>query len=131
MHNKRSQESDRPADTGAGTAFVDSREQRIKKLLQAQLAPVFLSVEDESANHSGKAGAQSHYRIQIVSDAFASLNRIQRHRAVYAALQGELSSGLHAVSLKALSPAQWDTLNGQEPSQYFPDSPDCTKKERS
>lgn len=71
-----------------------------------------VEVVDESALHAGHAGArpdgETHYRVEVVSAAFAGLPRVARSREVHAALEAEFTSGLHALSLRLLTPA--DTL---------------------
>ena len=72
----------------------------------ASLAPLSIEIEDDSALHAGHAGAGQggHYRLQIVSGAFAGKNTVTRHRLVYAALGDLMRSKIHALSIKALSP---------------------------
>ncbi|MBC7767847.1 MAG: BolA family transcriptional regulator [Phycisphaerales bacterium] len=80
-----------------------SRSGRIEKLLKQQLSPHEFVLEDESARHAGHAGArpggETHYRLRIISDAFAGLSRVARQRLVYDALREEFDTGLHALSL--------------------------------
>jgi BolA protein len=81
---------------------------RLRAKLEAALSPVSLDIEDESAKHAGHAGAreggETHYRIRIVSQSFAGMNRVQRQRAVYAAVAEELAERVHALSLVTLTP---------------------------
>jgi BolA protein len=85
-------------------------QERIHTRLAAALAPTSIDVIDESAQHAGHAGAraggETHYRIDIVSPAFAGKNRVQRHRLVYEALAGELADGVHALALAARAPGE-------------------------
>ncbi len=89
---------------------METREKRIKTLLQRQFEPVELSVVDESHKHIGHAGAQpegeTHYRIEVVGSAFESLSRVQRHRAINEALSTEFAAGLHALSIKVFTPQE-------------------------
>lgn len=77
----------------------------IREKLEAALGPCVLAVEDESEAHRGHAGYRegggTHFRVEIISDRFAGLSRIERHRLVHALLENELKSGIHALSLKA------------------------------
>ncbi|MBX3700839.1 MAG: BolA family transcriptional regulator [Dokdonella sp.] len=71
------------------------------------LAPLELVVEDESHHHVGHAGARDgrgHFRVQIVSAAFAGLAPLARHRVVYAALGELMQTDIHALSIQARSP---------------------------
>lgn len=86
------------------------REQRIDAIrtaLQAALAPTALQVQDESHFHAGHAGAadgRGHFRVDIVSAAFAGLGAIARHRAVYAALGELMTTDIHALAIRARTP---------------------------
>ncbi|MHA7886875.1 BolA family protein [Roseicyclus sp.] len=81
-----------------------TRTQRIETRLREAFAPRVLSVVDESERHRGHAGYQeggeSHFRVAIESEAFQGLGRIERHRAVHAALGRELVAEIHALALK-------------------------------
>lgn len=83
---------------------------RIEAQLRARFAPPTLEVIDESALHAGHAGAraggETHYRVALVSADFAGLNRVKRHRLVYAALAAEIADGVHALSLDARAPGE-------------------------
>ena len=80
----------------------------IEKKLNAALSPGRLAIVDESRRHAGHAGArpegESHFRVEVVSAAFADKSRIERQRMVYAILAEELSSSIHALALKTLTP---------------------------
>ena len=80
----------------------------IRAKLVAALAPVALDVVDESHRHAGHAGAreggESHFRVRVVSEAFAGKPRVQRHRLVNAALAEELAGPVHALALETLAP---------------------------
>lgn len=86
------------------------RDQRIIALLQAAFAPAEVRLQDDSHRHAGHAGAapggQTHYSVLVISPAFAGQSRIARSRAAHAALAAEFSSGLHALSLRLLTPEE-------------------------
>lgn len=87
----------------------DQRVGAIRAALEAALAPVSLEIEDESHRHAGHAGAadgRGHFRVDVVSDAFAGLGPIARHRAVYAALGDLMTTDIHALSIRARTPAE-------------------------
>jgi BolA protein len=84
-----------------------SRQQSIQEKLSAALAPVHLDVENESRMHNVPAGSETHFKVVIVSDAFEGLGLVDRHRRVNAALADELKTGLHALTIRALTPTQW------------------------
>ena len=85
-----------------------SRRERVEARLRAAFAPLELAVEDESAHHAGHAGAgrESHFRVRVVSSAFAGRSRVERHRAVYAVLAEELAGDLHALVIEASAPGE-------------------------
>jgi BolA protein len=73
-----------------------------------------LEVENESHNHNVPKGSETHFKVLIVSDAFEGIGAIDRHRRVHAALADELKKGLHALTLRALTPAQWHAEGGSD-----------------
>jgi len=88
---------------------VTSRVARIEAALSGAFAPAALDVVDDSARHAGHAGARDgrgHFNVDIVSDAFAGLSPIARHRAVYAALGEMMTTDIHALSIRARTPAE-------------------------
>lgn len=70
----------------------------------AQFQPSALEVIDESALHVGHAGArpegETHFRVRISAAAFAPMSRVERHRALHAALGAELIGRIHALALE-------------------------------
>jgi acid stress-induced BolA-like protein IbaG/YrbA len=45
-----------------------------------------------------------HFNARVVADAFRGLSRIEQHRLVYAAFEGELGGAIHALQLKTETP---------------------------
>jgi BolA protein len=84
----------------------------MRKKLSVAFSPVLLEVEDDSARHHGHAGAQpggeTHFNVVIEAPVFKGMSRVQRQRAVYAALSEELAGPVHALSVKALAPGEAD-----------------------
>lgn len=82
----------------------------IDEKLRATFAPVRIAIEDESSKHHGHAGwregGETHFRVEIVSQAFEGKTRVARQRLVYAALKEELDAGLHALAMETLTPAE-------------------------
>jgi BolA family transcriptional regulator, general stress-responsive regulator len=80
----------------------------IEKKLTEGLQPARLAVIDESSRHIGHAGhrqeGESHFRVEIVSPAFAGKSRVDRHRMVNALLAEELAERVHALALTTLTP---------------------------
>lgn len=81
---------------------------RIYRKLHDGLNPIKLEILDESGRHVGHAGAhpegESHFRVEIVSPAFAGKSRVDRQRMVYGLLAEELRERVHALTLVALAP---------------------------
>ena len=85
------------------------RARRIEAALRAAFAPLELDIEDESHKHRGHAGAadgRGHFRVHIVSPAFAGKVSVQRHRMVYAALGDQLKTDIHALAIRAETPEE-------------------------
>lgn len=74
----------------------------ITQRLTEAFAPTALEVVNESHRHAGHAGddgsGESHFRVMIRAPAFASMGRVDRHRAVQKAL-GDLNTRIHALAL--------------------------------
>ena len=83
---------------------------KIEEKLKNSFAPTYLRVDDDSALHAGHSGAipgkSTHFRVRIISDVFCELSRIERHKKVYACLNQEFKSGLHAFQLETLCPQE-------------------------
>jgi len=87
----------------------------IREKLTAGLAPARLEIEDDSGRHAGHhheggvdglAGGESHFNVTVVSGAFEGQGRVQRQRAVNDLLREELAGPVHALSIRALTPAE-------------------------
>lgn len=91
----------------------------IEKKLSARFEPERLEVLDESHNHNVPAGAESHFRVTVVSDDFGNQNLLARHRAINATLAEELAAQVHALAIHAYTPEEWQARNGT------PESPPC------
>lgn len=81
----------------------------IRARLEAAFAPLELEVIDDSHHHIGHAGAadgRGHYRVRVVSAAFAGMSPVARHRAVYAAVGDMMQTDIHALSIQASPPAE-------------------------
>jgi BolA protein len=89
--------------TGPVAAEIDQR-------LRAALAPERLDVIDDSEKHRGHAGhdsrGESHFTVRIVASAFQGMTRLQRQRAVNAALAELLKERVHALAIEARAPGE-------------------------
>ena len=97
-----------------------SVQHQIESKLQEALAPFHLEVVNESHMHNVPAGSESHFKVTVVSEAFAGKLPLARHRAVNKALADELAGPVHALALHTLTPEEWF-----ERSARVPDSPPC------
>jgi BolA family transcriptional regulator, general stress-responsive regulator len=82
----------------------------LTRKLSTAFSPTRLEVDDDSARHSGHAGArqggESHFNVTIEAAAFAGVSRVQRQRMIYAAVAEELAGPVHALSVKATAPGE-------------------------
>jgi len=92
-----------------------SVENLMREKLTKAFQPLELAVENESGKHAGHAGARdhlgrvtgdTHFRIRVVSSHFEGKSLVERHREVNAALKEELAGPVHALAIKALTPAE-------------------------
>jgi BolA protein len=87
----------------------DTRMERMRSRFEAALAPVELTLEDDSALHAGHAGAASgggHYNVRIVSLQFEGLKLVTRHRLVYDSVHDMMHKEIHALAITALAPSE-------------------------
>ncbi len=94
--------------TGEGARPIGTR---IAQKLTDALAPTDLVVIDESHHHAGHGhhhhpDGETHFRVEIVSPAFAGQSRVERHRMVNALLAEELSGRVHALAITARAPEE-------------------------
>jgi BolA family transcriptional regulator, general stress-responsive regulator len=87
-----------------------SVEARIREKLVQALQPTRLDIVNESHLHAGHRDApgtgESHFRVLVVSPAFAGRSRLERHRLVNEALAAELKAPVHALAIKAYAPGE-------------------------
>ena len=78
--------------------------------LTAAFEPERLEVLDESHKHEGhggwRPGGETHFHVTLVSKAFSGRSRLERQRAVYAALAEELAGPVHALQVTARTPGE-------------------------
>jgi BolA protein len=82
--------------------------------LESALAPLSLNVIDDSAKHAGhilhpggvEPRGETHFTVNVVSEAFVGKSRIDRHRMVNAILAEELADNVHALAIQAKAPGE-------------------------
>lgn len=84
--------------------------------LNSALSPTRIILIDESEQHRGHGGynpqGESHFSLQIESEAFVGKNRVERQRLIYAALGDLMRERVHALSIRAAVPG--DQCKGPE-----------------
>jgi BolA family transcriptional regulator, general stress-responsive regulator len=87
-----------------------SAETRLREKLMIALEPVRLDVINESEKHAGHRSSpgtgESHFRVLIVTEKFAGMPRVARHRLVNDILAEELSGRIHALALMTYAPGE-------------------------
>ena len=80
-------------------------------LLETAFGPGSTTVVDDSHHHAGHAtaGGAGHFRVRVVSEHFAGLRTLARHRLVYTASAPLMPQDIHALSITALTPAESTT----------------------
>ncbi len=97
---------------------MSERSERLETALRERLYAAHVEVVDESHLHAGHAGAKEgkgHFRAFIVSERFEGLSRVQAQRAVFDAVAVEMNEWIHALSLRTLTPAQWEAEPARDP----------------
>ncbi len=65
----------------------------IERLIKAALPDATVEIRD-------LAGDGDHYAASVVSPSFKGKSRVQQHKIVYDALQGQMGGVLHALALQ-------------------------------
>ena len=86
------------------------RSASLKSKLEKAFSPQSLEIVNESHLHAGHhhgddheafdGSGETHLRVRIVADAFAGMSRVERHRAVHAALGRDITGRIHALALE-------------------------------
>jgi stress-induced morphogen len=92
----------------------------IRQKLTDAFHPQVLQVINESHMHNVPKNSETHFKVVVVSDQFETIKSpLQRHRMINGTLSSELQGPVHALSIIAKTPAQW------EKDQTVPASPNC------
>jgi BolA protein len=87
-----------------------SLEASIREKLLHALQPTRLEVVNESHLHAGHRSSpgtgESHFRVLVVSPAFAGKSRVERHRMINDTLAAELKGKVHALAIRAYAPGE-------------------------
>ncbi len=93
----------------------------IIECLNREFAVEHLFLENESSMHNVPPNSESHFKLVIVSNNFNDMPNVQRHQAVYSALNNVMNK-IHALSIQAFSIDEFKT------NPVILESPDCSKK---
>ncbi len=93
-------------------------EEILRTRLTEAFSPSHLEIVNESYKHNVPKGAESHFKVLVVSNKFEEKSLVERHRMVNTVLAEQLQtgygpggaggSGIHALSIQAKTPAQFD-----------------------
>ena len=89
--------------------MTQTRLDRLTERLRSALEPDQLEVIDDSHRHAGHAGAadgRGHFTVLVVSQSFAGLGTLKRHKLVYEVVGDMMTTDIHALSIKALTPGE-------------------------
>lgn len=95
--------------TSATRAAPTNMESAMRTKLETEFGPqVEVNIRNDSSKHAhhaamaaqGGGNGETHFYVHVVSDKFAGMPQIKRHRAVNALLAAEFERGLHALSLR-------------------------------
>jgi BolA protein len=80
------------------------------KRLNSALSPTVILLVDDSEKHRGHGGynpaGESHFSLDIESEAFAGKSRVERQRMVYRALGELMRERVHALQIRARAPGE-------------------------
>jgi stress-induced morphogen len=87
-------------------------QKRIQDKLVSEFSPLHLECLNESPQHGLPESAEKHFRVVVVSSKMEGVSRIDRHRLVNDLLAQELREHVHALSVQAFTPSEWEKKQG-------------------
>mmetsp|Transcript_23451 Transcript_23451/g.34586 ORF Transcript_23451/g.34586 Transcript_23451/m.34586 type:complete len:176 (+) Transcript_23451:378-905(+) len=97
----------------------------INTKLNESFNPTHLEVINESHMHNVPANSETHFKVVVVSSKFESAKGlVQRHRMINGVLSEEIRGPVHALSIVAKTPEQWEKLKS-EGKDKIGASPSC------
>jgi BolA protein len=85
----------------------------IELKLNEAFEPAELQVLNESFMHNVPEGSESHFKVVVVSSSMDGQGLLQRHRAIKKILSEEMAGVVHALSIEAYTPSEWQERGGQ------------------
>ena len=95
-------------------------QEKIEKKINASLTPVHLSIIDETWKHAGHSGAvpgKGHFILHAVSQQFEGISLLNRNRLVFDILKEEMGVEIHALTIQAQTPSEWELEKKQRGHQ--------------
>jgi stress-induced morphogen len=83
-----------------GLEFIKMQADELKKLIEQGLPGAHVEVRDFT-------GGGDQFEALVVSPDFEGKSLVERHQAVYSALGDAMRAQVHALTLKTLTPAQY------------------------
>lgn len=103
-------------------------EKAIQNKVTTAFAPIHhIELTNESNMHNVPEGAETHFRLLLVSEIFEGMSRIERQRKVMEVLAEELAGEVHALTQRVFTVKEWDE---KKESLEF-QSPKCRGGEKS
>ena len=75
---------------------------QIEEIIVDNLDCIFIEVKGDDGTH---------FEATIVSSLFKDQSMIQQHQMVYQALGSMMKQEIHALSMKTITPEQWEEFN--------------------
>ena len=90
---------------------MDDIASQLERQLSEAFSPERLDIINESHLHAGHqpdfdGTGQTHFRVRIVAEAFAGMNRVTRHRKINEFVTPLMDQGLHAIAIEAKAPGE-------------------------
>ena len=75
----------------------------MREVLESHFPNAEYGLENESSQHAVPVGSESHFKLLLISDDFDGVSRVERSRRVQGLFVDEFASGLHALSIRAIT----------------------------
>ncbi|MAR92836.1 MAG: BolA family transcriptional regulator [Pseudomonadales bacterium] len=92
----------------------------IERKLRDRFQPSVLDVINESHMHNVPPDSETHFKVVVVTPAFAGKRSVARHQQIYQALVEEMAGPVHALAIHTYTDEEWQRLGAESP-----DSPRC------
>ena len=97
-------------------SMAQAVEERLRAALAA-LSPEHVALVDRSDEHRGhggwRDGGGTHVDLLVVAQAFDGRSRVARHRMVYELAAPLMAERVHALAIRALTPAEFSAEQGR------------------